>query len=165
MQVHRVAAEEWQQVRDLRLRALLDSPDAFGSTYAREVAEPDSSWRRWATGWEGVADQAVFAALDLNGAWRGIALSVHADRASDTANLYAMWVEPAGRRRGAGRALVEAVAGWAGSSGLRRIRLGATVSNAGAVDFYRSCGFSDTGERGPLREGSDLEVATMERLL
>lgn len=36
--------QEWNTYRDLRLRALADSPDAFGRTLAEEKDRPDSEW-------------------------------------------------------------------------------------------------------------------------
>ena len=42
--VRRFAPHEWRVYRELRLRALADSPDAFGSTYEREAARTDAEW-------------------------------------------------------------------------------------------------------------------------
>jgi hypothetical protein len=42
--VRLVGAEAWETWRDIRLRSLRDSPDAFGSTYAREAAFAESHW-------------------------------------------------------------------------------------------------------------------------
>ena len=42
--VRRFAANEWRAYRALRLHALRDAPDAFGSTLAREEAFPDDEW-------------------------------------------------------------------------------------------------------------------------
>jgi hypothetical protein len=38
--VRRVRADEADALRDIRLRALADTPLAFGSTHAREAAYP-----------------------------------------------------------------------------------------------------------------------------
>ena len=42
--VRRFAAGEWADYRDLRLRSLADSPDAFGSTLALETGRADAEW-------------------------------------------------------------------------------------------------------------------------
>ena len=51
MKILRAEPDDWQHVRDFRLRALLDTPDAFGSTYAQEAVESEDAWWSWATGW------------------------------------------------------------------------------------------------------------------
>ena len=43
------------------------------------------------------------------------------------------------------------------------IELRVTESNAAAVRFYEGCGFVPTGERSPLRGGSDVMTETMSR--
>lgn len=45
LQVRSVAVNDWQEYRGIRLRALLDSPDAFGSTYEAEVVRTDEQWQ------------------------------------------------------------------------------------------------------------------------
>jgi hypothetical protein len=37
---------DWRVLREARLSALLDSPNAFTSTYARESQWGESEWRR-----------------------------------------------------------------------------------------------------------------------
>ena len=154
--------DEWRRVRELRLRALEDSPDAFGSTFERERAHERPDWLRWITGWEGAVNHLVVA-LDGD-EWIGMAVgSLPGD--DERAHLYAMWVDPRARRAGVGRRLVEAVLAWAGAEGVREIELGATAINRDAVLFYERLGFVDTGERHALRDGSPLEVVVMRRRL
>ena len=42
--IRRLRAEEWPEYRAIRLRALADAPDAFGSTHAVEQPKPDQYW-------------------------------------------------------------------------------------------------------------------------
>ena len=88
--------------RDLRLRALLDAPEAFGSTHEREAARTEDDWRAFAAGWDGAARQAAFVAVDEDGRWIGLAVGVVGEADTSLANLYSMWVEPA-RARPRGR--------------------------------------------------------------
>jgi GNAT superfamily N-acetyltransferase len=163
MEVVRAAPVDWQRVRDVRLRALLDAPDAFGSTHAAEAESDEEEWRTWTTGWSGAADQALFAAEDEG--WAGIALGVRWEEEPEVVHLYAMWVDPSSRRRGVGRALVEAVGEWARDLGIGRIVLRVTEGNAAAVALYERCAFVDTEEREPLRDGSGATTQVMQRLV
>ena len=61
--------------------------------------------------------------------------------------------------------MVEEVLVWARLGGAREIELGVTAINRSAVVFYEQLGFTDTGRRYPLREGSTLEVVVMLRAL
>lgn len=160
IEVRSARPNEWRRVRDLRLRALADSPDAFGSTFERERAHAKRDWLRWISGWEGGVNRLVVA---VDGeAWIGMAVGSRTGD-EERAHLYAMWVDPRSRGAGVGRRLVEAVLAWAEAEEATEIELGATAINRAAVVFYERLGFADTGERHALRDGSPLEVVVMRR--
>lgn len=50
LSVVRVAEDDWESYRDLRLAMLLDAPDAFWTTYADVADRDEAAWRRAATG-------------------------------------------------------------------------------------------------------------------
>ena len=79
----------------------------------------------------------------------------------DGAGVYGMWVAPEARGRGVGRSLLEAVEGWARETGHWLIGLGVATTNDAAIRLYAAAGFTDTGERHPLRHDTDLEIAIM----
>ncbi len=76
-----------------------------------------------------------------------------------------MWVEPAWRRRGVGRALLQAVFGWARQRGLRRLGLWAPAHNPAALALYRQAGFRETGRRRPWPTDSTIQIVEMDVLL
>ena len=160
IEVRTARPDEWRHVRDLRLRALADCPDAFGSTFERERVYAKREWLRWISGWERAVNR-LLVAIDER-TWIGMAVGSRADD-DERAHLYAMWVDPGSRRTGVGRRLVEAVLGWAEAEGATEIELGATAINRDAVAFYERLGFADSGERHALRDGSPLEVVVMRR--
>jgi GNAT superfamily N-acetyltransferase len=162
VRTRRVAREEWVRVRELRLRALAESPDAFGSTHERERSLGRPEWIAWIDGWEG-ATNAMFVA-ESGDRWIGMAVGSRTGEEAD-AHLYGMWVDPTWRGAGVGGRLVEGVTAWARSWGARSVILGVTETNDGAAVFYEHLGFADTGERYPLREGSRLTCRTLRREL
>ena len=156
--------DEWHAVRALRLRALADAPDAFGSTLAREIDQPEDEWRAFWLERPGTISLVV-AASGVGDPLVGMAFGWPSLDDPRTAGLFGMWVDPVARRHGLGAALVRGVVDWARAAGFRAIALGVTTSNPGAVAFYEGLGFVDTGERGPLREGSPLTVQGMSMAL
>jgi ribosomal protein S18 acetylase RimI-like enzyme len=152
---------DWPRLREIRLRALADAPDAFGSTLEDERAYDERGWLRWIRGWSETTTNHVVVATDAE-RWVGLAVGSHTagDR---VAHVYAMWVEPAARGRGLGRELVEAVAAWALERGADELELGVTDGNAAAAALYRATGFADTGVVEPLRDGSPLTLRVLRR--
>jgi ribosomal protein S18 acetylase RimI-like enzyme len=159
--VRRLRAGEAEFLRDIRLRALADTPLAFGSTHAREAAYPPERWQAWARDSAAGAAQATFVAVDRTDAPLGLAFAV-VDADAGRADLYSMWVAPEGRGRGAGAALVAAVVGWTRASGARTLRTAVTVGNDAAARLYERAGFRDTGARESLGH-SGAKVAVLER--
>jgi ribosomal protein S18 acetylase RimI-like enzyme len=160
VELRRIGAGEWRELRDLRLRSLQDAPDAFASTYEEESIRPDADWAEWTMGLvEGGSSFGLVA--QRNGQRIGMAIGApHRDHPGE-AGLFAMWVDPSARGAGVGRALVEGVVAWAASAGFPVLRLRVTMSNDAAVRLYTRCGFSDGGRRLPLREGSDVVTMSM----
>ena len=135
MVVRAVQAGEGERLRDIRLRALLDSPDAFGSTRARELEFPAGVWEeRAARSGRGEEDATLVA--DDDRTWVGMATGHLEANDPSRAGLYGLWVEPGARRSGVGLALTDAVAEWARSRGAEWLLLLVVESNAAAIGLY-----------------------------
>jgi len=160
--VREFGPDDWKLFRDIRLRALADAPYAFGSTFDEERAQPELWWReRLARG----PDVAGFSALETE-RWIGIArVFVGREEEPSVANLVSMWVDPAFRGRGVGRALVERVFEWAREHGATRVDLWVTETNEPAIRLYESCGFVRGEGRQPLPSDPSLGEVAMHRPL
>ena len=66
---------------------------------------------------------------------------------ADEAEILTLAVEPRARRRGVGRALVEAAAEAALAMGAHRLHLEVAEDNAAALALYRAAGFVQAGRR------------------
>ena len=142
--VRRIRADEWPELRRLRLSALREAPLAFGSTYETEIAFDDATWRRWAASGASGADEVLFAAA-LDGEFVAMARgSVSSEDARD-AYLTAVFVAREWRGRGLGRAVSEAIIAWARERRCARLLLHVTDWNEPARRIYESLGFVPTG--------------------
>ena len=158
MMIRPLSAAEAPLLRELRLRALQDSPDSFGPAYDDALLEKDAYWESWASGGGGRFQ--AFAAFDAAGTPIGL-VSASA-RGAGVGGFGALWVAPEARGSGLGREMVEAACAWAADRGCTRIEMSVTDGNP-AERLYESLGFARTGERHPLRPGSPLVEVTMAR--
>jgi GNAT superfamily N-acetyltransferase len=142
--VREIEADGWRAMRDMRLEALRDAPQAFASTYEREVAFAEADWQRRIGG--GGSFLAYSPELDV--APVGIAGGFEAEPGA--IELVSLWVRPRARGHGVGEALVEAVVAWAWAKGMPRVHLWVTEANSSARLLYERCGFRPTAERQPL---------------
>ena len=148
-------AEEWPAYRTIRLRALADAPDAFGSTLAAEEALAPETWAaRLARSTTSGIDRAL--AAEANGELIGLAWAKQDADDASIVNLFQMWVAPEARGQGVAGALLDEAVRWATARGARALQLGVTCTNAGAVRLYERAGFVEAGVREPLRPGSAL---------
>ena len=160
--VRRVRAEDWPQVRDLRLRMLLDTPKAYLETYAAAAALDDNQWRaRVARHLQ--PGSAQFVAVTDDGAWVGTA-AVFVESAGQ-AHLVGVFVDPHWRGRGVIDALVAQVQQWAREAGARRMRLFVHEDNPRARAYYQRAGFMETGATMPYELDPDENEIEMVREL
>jgi GNAT superfamily N-acetyltransferase len=149
LEIRRVHADEWRQLRALRLRALAAAPLAFGSTLAREEAFSETIWQERAAG---STDRATFIA-ELDRRWVGLATGIAAGSDGPFQAfpmLVGMFVDASARQLGVGARLVERVAAWAKEQGAERLVLWVVDGNEPAMALYRRCGFQPTGLTRPL---------------
>ena len=146
-EVRRLDPDDWRVWRDLRLRSLADSPDAFGSTLEREEAFTEEDWR------ERVQSMAVVAFVEGTPSALGGGYRVR----PGWVQVVAMWTEPAHRRRGLARLVLDTVVRTARSEN-RRLVLDVAHGNSAARTTYEHYGFVPTGVSSPLRDGSNVVV-------
>lgn len=152
--IRQFRANEWRLYRRLRLRALADAPDAFGSTYEAAAARPEQVWKSRLAELDGHLDAALLAEVD--GAPAGLAWGRIEPDAQHTATVYQMWVAPEHRRSGAGRRLLDTVVAWAAGRGVTSVCLDVTIGNEPAERLYEAAGFRVCGPPAPLRPDSPL---------
>ena len=150
--VRRLAPDDWQTYKRIRLTALATDPYAFGSTLAREELRPEDEWKtRLIT--------SAFFLGEVDGAAWGL---VGAHRRDEYAELISMWVVPEFRGTGLASRLIDAVLDWAAVAAYDEVRLWVVEGNVAAQRAYAKRGFEPTGRRQPVREGEpamELEMA------
>jgi len=148
-----LGAEDWRLYRDLRLRALADSPDAFGGTWATETARPDAEWARRLAPTPDTPSNLPLVA-EVRGEPVGLGWGRLDASRPGVAALYQMWVAPTHRGRGVGHTLLEAVIAWATSQHAASLELSVACGDTPARRLYERAGFTPVGDPGPLRPGS-----------
>ena len=145
IQVRRVRPGGWAMLRTVRLAALADAPEAFGSTTARELAFGEAEWRRRA----GAAPNFI--------AWREddpVGLVTVVGRPGGDGEdpvreweLVSMWVSPTARGSGAADLLVSAAVEAVRAESAERLILWVADGNGRARAFYLRAGFQPAGVR------------------
>ena len=143
MEIRRLEAHEGLRLRTIRLRALADAPDAFGSTYGEAADRPPESWAAQ------LQEIATFVAV-VDGEDVGLVRGARDDARTDAAWLISMWVAPEVRGRGVGEALIDAVVEWTRAIGARRLLLDVGDHNRPAIALYARKGFEPNGTTGSL---------------
>lgn len=155
--VRRAEWADWSNYRALRLEALLDSPDAYGSTYKDASTWLDGKWQ------EIVSDDArplylAFMGERLVGSMSG----GMNDEYPGTYWLFGLYVAPLARGTDAARQLMEALAEWCRGQGGSSLNLFVTLTQTRAISFYEKIGFVSTGETRTMDRDDSLQLKRME---
>ena len=150
IEIRRLTREDQTDVvlyRDIRLEALLANPEAFGSTFEVENAQPPS-WFSDRLG--GSTVLGAFRNAELV-AIAGFAVQ-HGQKQAHKGILWGMYVRPAARKASVGRRLVEAICNLARQQ-VELIQLSVVRDNAQARSLYVRLGFLEYGvEKNSLKQ-------------
>jgi len=140
-----LAPHEWLRLRDVRLSALRESPDAFLSTYEQEKRYNEKQWRaEFIRGdWNiGLVQERPVSLL-------GVTHEV--DAPAGEFYIEYLWVAPECRRSGIARTMLTDVLSRQRNAGTRTVFLWVLDGNELAMHLYKTVGFSSTNHRQPLR--------------
>jgi ribosomal protein S18 acetylase RimI-like enzyme len=149
LEVRLIGPDDWSEWRAVRRAALAQDPAAFGATLAQWSGDGDTE-QRWRDRLGLAGAQHALAFVDGEPAGQAGLLAWD----DGVLELTAMWVAPAARRLGAGRALIEVLADAAFHAGAGALRLAVFAGNEAAERVYRSAGFEPSGLPGEtLQDG------------
>ncbi|NMM25367.1 MAG: GNAT family N-acetyltransferase [Phycicoccus sp.] len=153
--VSRLDADGWRAYRAIRLAMLHESPSAFGSTHEEAASFDEALWKQRLT------DNVVLLARVGRKPAGSAVFSEYGVTDPGDCSLFGMWVDPAFRRTGVARALVDAVVAQARADGKRRVVLHVVGDNAAAKALYEREGFVATGHSVPYPHDHQLSEIEM----
>jgi ribosomal protein S18 acetylase RimI-like enzyme len=146
VEIRPLTHDDVSEYRALRLRALQEHPEAFGSSYEEGLARPEGWYMARIQDAAHPADR-LFGAFD-NGVLIGTLGFSRLERSKDRhkGELWGMHVAQEATGRGVGRALLEAAIAYSRQqAGLIQVGLAVVSENARAVGLYQSLGFESYG--------------------
>lgn len=153
--------DEWSVYRDVRLRALSESPEAFVATAAQEQEYSEERWRERMNRSRRLLAEREDEVLGV------ASLKVLDEDDERIGELFGLWVAPDFRGSGVARRLLEAAAGQARADDLTHLIYWVGTDNGRAVAFASSFGFRPTDSRrdAALGEGSEEDDEEMAMVL
>ncbi|WP_051579815.1 GNAT family N-acetyltransferase [Pseudonocardia acaciae] len=145
LEIRLLTPADWRVLRNTRLRALLDSPDAFTSDYRRERGLNEHQWLRW-------FDAAAWVVAVERDKVIGLVALVDGQK-PEGRHVESIWVAPTHRQRGVFRALLDEVIEIGRLMGLDELLLWVLEDNTVARRVYARLGFVDTDERQKIESG------------
>ena len=156
LSIRPLQTDEWELLREIRVRALTDAPDAFAQTIEEIQGEPEAYWQQLAKNLR-FSHHEFFIAF-LNEEPIGITYGHLEAVDRHVAQVGSMWVSPMARGKGIGKQLLHRAMSWATAQGAKRMRLWITVGNSPARKLYESAGFVPTGKTDLLPSYPSLHV-------
>lgn len=154
MKILAITKYDWSDLKQVRLAALKDSPDAFGATYENAIKLTPEDWQLRASQNQ---DPKFLIAYSQD---KPVGLTGGGFNKAEY-ELIAMWVSPEHRGSGTANSLIEALKLHAVSEGHSEVILKVAVSNQSACRTYEKCGFEIAGNGGKLESNETIELQKM----
>lgn len=156
--VRRARSDDWLALKTIRLEALRDTPEAYGSTINTALTFSEDRWRT-------MTAQMCYFLVERGGEVVGMAAGGFNDAHPGAHWLYGMYVSPSARGSEAAVMLVDVVEEWARGEGASELHLDVTTCVARASAFYLKLGFQPTGECRAMFRDPSLILETMRRAI
>ena len=153
--------DQWETYRDIRLRGLLEAPQAFLRSYEEEKAFPPERWLQRAS------NPYNFLALEDGVPLGTMGAFVEGESGDRVAHIVGVFVTEKARGKGIGSKLLNAVMGKIRQDrSIKTVRLTVNKDQLSAVRLYEKFGFRITGEESQtMGDGNDHTEYFMELVL
>lgn len=132
--------DEWEMYRDLRLKAVQEAPEAFGTTYEEELAVTMEDWKRR------LNFNMIFAKSENRIIGMIGAVIDYRSKLNHVALVISFYVIPEFRNKGIGGLLLDNIINkLKKQKNIRKINLKVTTNQAAAVKLYKKNGFHING--------------------
>jgi GNAT superfamily N-acetyltransferase len=142
---------DWSLYRDVRLRALAESPDSFSATLAEEAGRDEQFWRARMT-------RSHWLLAERDSIPQGIVSLGPYEHEPSAGEVFGLYVVPEARGTGVSWRLVEAAAGLATQQGYVQLYYWVGTDNGRAIGFAQNFGFRTTDYRRPSRSSDPQPV-------
>jgi ribosomal protein S18 acetylase RimI-like enzyme len=154
MNIVAITENDWEDLKEIRLTSLKESPGAFGISYHEARNYTPEDWKLRASENEGPRFILAYEGDAPIGLIGGIF-------ANDEYELISMWVSPKFRGSSVGIQLVDALKEYAAKQGHNEIMLKVSPTNKSACHLYIKCGFSVVSEAGALASNDNINLQKM----
>jgi ribosomal protein S18 acetylase RimI-like enzyme len=144
-----LTADEWVELRNIRLAALQESPQAFLSTYEQEIVYDTDQWRAEFIRGSWYIGTLAGRPVSLLGVTREPGMPVH------ERYLEYLWVLPEHRRSGIAIGMLTMALERLRTDEVRTVFIWVLDGNDAARNLYERIGFVDSNHRQPLAERPD----------
>ena len=158
-----LSISDWKDFKKIRLEALKEEPQAFGSSYAKDAAYPDSKWQERLR--DGESKKSIYLFAELEGKIVGMVMGgrTDEDKKEHLAHVWGTYVDSKAREKGIGKELMQRVIKELGKdTDVQRIRVQVNAEKKPAVKLYESLGFKRirimTSEMGDGLEHPAIEM-------
>ena len=140
VQIITLEPKDWQQYKNLRLRALKEEPHAYGSTYEENAERPDEFWKqRLEDASKEKTQWLVFA--ELKGEVIGM-VGAFVEKEIDNAHVIAVYVAPEARGKGISKLLMNNLLSQIKKNKLvKKITVDVNPEQLPAFNLYKNSGF------------------------
>lgn len=153
LEIIQLRADEWPLYKQIRVEAVTDSPQAFGSNREQQLAHPDSFWQqRLEDAGRGERQWLLFARLGADlvgmiGAYRD-------ENDPREATVISVYVTPAARGKGISHRLMRAILDELRKAAVHKVWIGVNIEQKAALHLYQKTGFVvERSERNRMGDG------------
>lgn len=163
VEIIQLPVAEWEKYKELRLRALKEDPQAFGSNYNDSLMFPDTKWQERL---QKVVDGESWAVFARQGEELVGMMFAMKEADEGVVSIVSVYVANEARGQGISGRLMSTIIRQLGENKISLIKLSVNQDQQAAVGLYKKFGFEEVGkEDGIMGNGVKQTELLMEKKL